>query len=103
MRKGEEFKAPRYASAAVTRDYITTRNIIPNNYLIIFSKNLNKPLDINKLLITVGNNITCGYIVTCCRGTSIAKSLKLLALPYPFFYNQSRINKKQQHYTIYEP
>ena len=30
MRKGEELKAPRYASAAVTRDYITTRNIIPN-------------------------------------------------------------------------
>ena len=30
MRKGEELKAPRYASAAVTRDYITTRDIIPN-------------------------------------------------------------------------
>jgi hypothetical protein len=29
--KGEELKAPRYASAAATRDYITTRNIIPNN------------------------------------------------------------------------
>ena len=29
MRKGEELKAPRYASAAVTRDYITTRDIIP--------------------------------------------------------------------------
>ena len=33
---------------------------------------------------SVGNNITCGYIVTCCRGTSVARSLKLLALPYPF-------------------
>ena len=31
VRKGEELKAPRYASAAVTRDYITTRDIIPNN------------------------------------------------------------------------
>ena len=31
MRKGEELKAPRYASAA-TRDYITTRDIIPNNF-----------------------------------------------------------------------
>ena len=30
MRKGEELKAFRYASAAVTRDYITTRDIIPN-------------------------------------------------------------------------
>ena len=29
VRKGEELKAPRYASAAVTRDYITTRDIIP--------------------------------------------------------------------------
>ena len=29
MRKGEEFKAPRYASAAATRDYITICNIIP--------------------------------------------------------------------------
>jgi hypothetical protein len=31
VRKGEEFRAPRYASAAATRDYITTRDIIPNN------------------------------------------------------------------------
>ena len=30
MRKGEELKAPRYTNAAVTRDYITTRDIIPN-------------------------------------------------------------------------
>ena len=29
VRKGEELKAPRYASAA-TRDSITTRDIIPN-------------------------------------------------------------------------
>ena len=29
MREGKELKAPRYASAA-TRDYITTRDIIPN-------------------------------------------------------------------------
>ena len=36
VRKGEEFKAPRYASAAVTRDYITTRDIIPNSYKIDF-------------------------------------------------------------------
>ena len=28
--EGEELKAPRYASAAVTRDYIITRDIIPN-------------------------------------------------------------------------
>ena len=29
VRKGEELKAPRYASAAAIRDYITTRDIIP--------------------------------------------------------------------------
>jgi hypothetical protein len=37
VRKGEEFKAPRYASAAATRDYITTRDIIPNNTKIQFT------------------------------------------------------------------
>ena len=31
VREGEELKAPRYASAAATRDYITARDIIPNN------------------------------------------------------------------------
>ena len=30
VRKGEELKASRYTSAAATRDYITTRDIIPN-------------------------------------------------------------------------
>ena len=30
MKKGKELKAPHYASAA-TRDYITTRDIIPNS------------------------------------------------------------------------
>ena len=34
LRKGEELKAPCYASAAATRDYITACGIIPNkNYL----------------------------------------------------------------------
>ena len=33
VRKGEEFKAPRYASTVVTRDYITLYNIIPNSLL----------------------------------------------------------------------
>ena len=28
-------------------------------------------------------------IVMCCRGTSVARSLKLLALPYPLSKNQS--------------
>jgi hypothetical protein len=40
-------------------------------------------------IIVVGNNITCSYIVTYCRGTSVARSLKLLALPYPLSKNQS--------------
>ena len=32
MRKGEELKAPRHASAAASCDnYVTTRDIIPNN------------------------------------------------------------------------
>ena len=30
VRKSEELKTPRYASAAATRNYITTRDIIPN-------------------------------------------------------------------------
>ena len=33
VRKGEELKAPRYASAAVIRNYITICNIIPNTYI----------------------------------------------------------------------
>ena len=33
MREGEKLKAPRYASAAaLCDDYVTTYNIIPNNY-----------------------------------------------------------------------
>ena len=47
---------------------------------------------------SVRNNITCGYIVTCCRGTSVARSLKLLALPYTLLKNQSNI----QHHTSYK-
>ena len=43
------------------------------------------------MITTVRNNIMCGYIVMCYRGTSVAKSLKLLTLPYPFSYNQSNI------------
>ena len=31
MRKGEKLKAPHYASAAATCDYIIARDIIPNN------------------------------------------------------------------------
>ena len=33
VRKGEELKAPYYANAAATRDYITTYDIIPNRYI----------------------------------------------------------------------
>ena len=32
-RKGEELKAPHHASAAATRDYITTRDIVPTVFL----------------------------------------------------------------------
>ena len=47
MRKGEELKAPRYASAAVTRDYITTRDIIPNtgNSSFVVAIYIQIPLD----------------------------------------------------------
>ena len=47
MRKGEELKAPRYASAAATRDYITTHNIIPNtsNSSFIVAVYIQIPLD----------------------------------------------------------
>jgi hypothetical protein len=34
--------------------------------------------------IFIGNNIICGYIVTCYRGTSVVRSLKLLTFPYSF-------------------
>ena len=40
VRKGEELKAPRYASAAATRDYIITRDIIPNTKVILNVKDL---------------------------------------------------------------
>ena len=47
VRKGEELKASRYASAAATRDYITTCDIIPNN---IYNKNKNKIVKIRVLV-----------------------------------------------------
>ena len=31
VKKGEELKAPHYASTTATRNYIITRDIIPNN------------------------------------------------------------------------
>ena len=39
-KEGKEFKAPRYASAATTCDYIITRNIIPNRYFIAYIKEI---------------------------------------------------------------
>ena len=47
MRKGEELKAPRYASAAATRDYITIRDIIPNRNKLEVNK---QEMEINKLI-----------------------------------------------------
>ena len=32
VRKGKKLKAPRYASAVATHDYITVSNIIPNKF-----------------------------------------------------------------------
>ena len=47
MRKGEELKAPRYASAAAScDDYITIYNIIPNKNTI----KLNKVISIINIL-----------------------------------------------------
>ena len=41
MRKGEELKASRYASAAaLCNDYVTTYNIIPNNTFKLIIINL---------------------------------------------------------------
>ena len=38
MRKGEELKAPRYASAAAScDDSVTTYNIIPNNIILVLA------------------------------------------------------------------
>ena len=45
VRKGEELKAPRYANAATTRDYITTHNIIPNTSNSSFMVAIQIPLD----------------------------------------------------------
>ena len=47
VRKGKEFKASRYASAATTRDYITTRDIIPNtgNSSFVVAIYIQIPLD----------------------------------------------------------
>ena len=55
MRKGEKLKAPRYASTAAIRDYITVCDIIPNTsnssfvvaiyikYCLISVLNINPP------------------------------------------------------------
>ena len=53
MRKGEELKAPRYASAAATRDYIIARDIIPNNYnaKYIYRWHITKKWYIGKIVI----------------------------------------------------
>ena len=47
VRKGEELKAPRYASAAATRDYIIARDIIPNtgNSSFVVAIYIQIPLD----------------------------------------------------------
>ena len=47
VRKGEEFKAFHYASAAATRNYITTHNIIPNtgNSSFVVAIYIQIPLD----------------------------------------------------------
>ena len=53
MRKGEELKAPHYASAVLICDYITTRDIIPNTsnsslwLLSIYKYRLTSVMDIN--------------------------------------------------------
>ena len=49
--------------------------------------------------VAVGNNIICGHVVVTWRlGTSVARSLRLLALPHPFLESI-----ELQHHTIYEP
>ena len=47
VRKGKEFKAPYYTNTAVTRDYITIYNIIPNtnNSFFIVAIYIQIPLD----------------------------------------------------------
>ena len=47
VRKGEELKAPRYASAAAIRDYIIARDIIPNtgNSSFVVAIYIQIPLD----------------------------------------------------------
>ena len=50
--------------------------------------------------VTVGNNITCSYIVICCCSTSVARSLKLLALPYPFSLTINQYYCINQHRLV---
>ena len=47
VRRSEELKTPRYASAAATRNYITTCNIIPNtgNSSFVVAIYIQIPLD----------------------------------------------------------
>ena len=59
VRKGEEFKAPHYASAAATRDYITTRNIIPNSKYYKMSLQVSPGLPFRNFLILVLTIFQC--------------------------------------------
>ena len=77
MRKGKELKAPHYASTTLTRDYIITCDIIPNNYklykyLISFRRFSIKDFKIFAVpkvaievatSVIVGNNIMYGHVV----------------------------------------
>ena len=51
MRKGEELKVFRYASAAATCDYITACDIIPNRYPILLIYKTFKQLNQAKIYI----------------------------------------------------
>ena len=99
LRKGEELKAPYYASAAATRDYITARGIIPNNInnIVIYNSKLFYIKVIYFVGIVIygtrpqqakllGTKASCYYIrqvaVTCHRGTSVVRNLKFLTLFY---------------------
>ena len=63
MRKGEELKAPHYASAAAICDYITIYNISPNNRLTpLYFKIYYKKENYLKIKTAVFKYINCSII-----------------------------------------
>ena len=73
IRKGEELKTPRYASAAATRDYITARDIIPTLATLL----LWLP-SIYKYCLTIVTNMDPPYLLLPLQYKSFCPKIYLL-------------------------